>query len=474
MEGIENRLKEFFYNNEGLVIRPFKIKTYRNHKAFIAYIDGLVHMNSIEINVLKPLMKEDITQQLHYITSKTIADTLIAQVITSVNSFTVKMLDEAVFQLLKGSAIVFIEDSPTAIVVPSQNWETRSVAEPSAEAVVRGPREGFNEDLYTNITLIRRKVKNTKLKFEFITRGIYSNTELAICYIEGLADEKILKELKERIERMNIDAVLESGYIEEFIEDQPLSPFPTIGNTEKPDVVVGKILEGRIAILCDGTPFALTIPHLFIEHLQTGEDYYTRWTYASILRILRFFALFITTTLPAVYVAVQTFHQEIIPFKLFLSVASARDGIPFSSFTEAVMMIIIFELIKEAGIRMPKPVGEAISIVGAIVLGQATVEAGIASPLMVIVVALTAIAGFVVPALDEAILLSRVLLLVFASIVGFYGIVFGITMIFIYLCNLRSFGMEYLYALTPTYYKNFQDAYIRAPLWSIFIKKNAK
>ncbi|KJF27576.1 hypothetical protein TZ02_07270 [Clostridium aceticum] len=472
MEGIEDRLKEFFHNNEGLIIRPFKIKTYKNHKAFIAYIDGLIHMEAIEDNVLKPLMKEDITQQLHYITCKTIADTLISEVITSVNSFTVKQLDETVFQLLKGAAIVFIEDSPTAIVVPAQNWETRSVAEPSGEAVVRGPREGFNEDLYTNITLIRRKMKNTKLKFEFITRGIYSNTELAICYIEGLADEEILRELKARIERVSIDAVLESGYIEEFIEDQPLSPFPSVGNTEKPDVVVSKILEGRIAILCDGTPFALTIPHLFVEHLQTSEDYYIRWGYASMLRILRFLALFITVTLPAFYVAVQTFHQEIIPFKLFLSIASARDGIPFSSFTEALMMIIIFELLKEAGIRMPRPVGQAISIVGAIVLGQATVEAGIASPLMVIVVALTAIAGFVVPALDEAILLSRVLLLALASIVGFYGIVFGLVMIFVHICNLRSFGMEYLYSLTPTHYKNFQDAYIRAPLWSIFIKRN--
>lgn len=467
----KDRLEKIFHHNQDFTIRSFKIITYPKNKAFICYIKGLVDTDTMELNILKPLMNEDISHRLAVKTSSSIVDTIIEQIITSVNTFPLQSLNQVVEHLLKGYAIIIINGCPSAAAIFVSHWETRGITEPSAETVVRGPREGFNEDLSTNITMIRRKVKSPKLKFEFITRGIYSKTDLAICYIDGIANNKIVEEVKSRIEKINIDAVLESGYIEEFIDDQPFSTFPTIGTTERPDVVVGKIFEGRIVILCDGTPFALSVPHLFVEHLQTSEDYYIKWIFASTLRFFRLLALVITITLPAVYVGVQTFHHEIIPFKLFLSIASAREPIPLSSFTEALLMIVIFKLINEAGIRMPKAVGQAISIVGAIVLGQAVVEAGIASPLMIIVVALTAITSFVVPGLQNSIFLIRILLLIMASIVGFYGIAFGLIFIFVHICNLRSFGVPYLSPFAPTSLEDLEDTFIRAPLWALLIKR---
>ncbi|SET23652.1 spore germination protein KA [Natronincola peptidivorans] len=471
IEAAKKRLEEIFHHSEGLIIRPFKIRTFPRNKAFICYIDGLVDTDAMELNVLKPLMSQDISSFLGVKTSRTIAVVLVEEIITSVNTFLVGYLNQVVDELLKGGTVIVVDGSPSAIVISAAHWETRGVTEPSAETVIRGPREGFNEDLITNITLIRRKVKSPKLKFEYITRGIYSKTKLAICYIDGIANPKIVEELKNRIEKINIDVVLESGYIEEFIDDQPFCTFPAIGTTEKPDVVVGKIFEGRIAVLCDGTPFVLTVPHLLVEHLQTSEDYYMKWVFASTIRLFRLMALVITSTLPAIYVGVQTFHHEIIPFKLFLSIMSAREPIPISSLTEALLMIVIFKLINEAGIRMPTAVGQAISVVGAIVLGQAVVEAGVASPLMIIVVALTAITSFVVPGLQNSIFLIRILLLVLASIVGFYGIAFGLLFIFVYMCNLRSFGVPYLSPFAPTSVEDLEDTFIRAPLWTLLIKR---
>ncbi|MCC5911110.1 MAG: spore germination protein [Clostridiaceae bacterium] len=471
IETTKKRLDEIFHHNEGLIIRPFKIRTFPRNRSFICYIEGLVDTDAMELNVLKPLMNQDISPFLGIKTSKTITSVLVEEMITSVNTFLVGSLNQVVDELLKGGTVIIVDESPSAVVISATHWETRGVTEPSAETVIRGPREGFNEDITTNITLIRRKVKSPKLKFECITRGIYSKTNLAICYIDGIASPKIVEEVKSRIEKINIDVVLESGYIEEFIDDQPFSTFPTVGTTEKPDVVVGKIFEGRVAILCDGTPFVLTVPHLAVEHLQTSEDYYIKWPFATTLRIFRLLALVLTATLPAVYVGVQTFHHEIIPFKLFLSIVSSREPIPLSSLTEALLMIVIFKLINEAGIRMPKAVGQAISIVGAIVLGQGVVEAGIASPLMIIIVALTAITSFVVPGLQNSIFLIRILLLLLASIVGFYGIAFGLIFIFVYMCNLRSFGVPYLSPFAPTSVEDLEDTLIRAPLWTLLIKR---
>jgi spore germination protein KA len=232
--------------------------------------------------------------------------------------------------------------------------------------------------------------------------------------------------------------------------------------------VIGKLMEGRVAVLCDGTPIVLTVPRLFIENIQVSEDYYTRPLYSTILRLLRVLALLITTALPALYVAVKTFHHEIIPFRLFVALTAAREGVPMPSALEALMMVLIFELINEGGLRMPRTVGQAVSIVGAIVLGQATVEAGIASPLMVIVIALTAISSFVIPSLRDSFLMLRIYFLICGSVLGFYGIGLAMVSIFIHLCNVRSFGVEYLTPVAPITLEGLKDTYVRPPLWTLF------
>jgi spore germination protein KA len=472
LRGVECWLKEVLNKDPNLVIRSFKIKALGNKGGLIAYINGLTDLKSVEENVLRPLMTHLDLQDTKEFAGNRSVELILSQIIQSLNCSVESSMDNIIQNLLSGSTLLFIENTPNAIIINSRKWDTRGIVEPDTESVVRGPREGFNEDLATNLTLLRRKVKSPKLRFEKTTLGTYSRTGVVICYFEGIADKNIIKELKKRLEGIHIDAILESGYIEQFIEDHPLSPFPTVTNSEKPDIVIAKLMEGRIAVLCDGTPFVLVVPRLFIESLQTSEDYYTRPLYATVLRLLRVLALLITTTLPALYVAAQTFHHEIIPFRLFISLTAVREGIPMPSALEALMMVIIFELIKEAGIRMPRSVGQAVSIVGAIVLGQATVEAGIASPLMIIVIALTAISGYIVPPLDGTIFILRVYFLIAGSIIGFYGIAFAGAVMFIHMCNMKSFGVEYLSPMAPLS-SGLKDTYVRPPLWSLFFDNSA-
>ncbi len=467
LEEAEAKLREILHNDESLILRPLRIKAF-NHRALIIYINGLTDKKSIEVNVLRPLMTEEPPEDFSYCTNKEIINSLINEYIQSLDCIVEASLNAMIEKLMEGATIILLEGEATAIIVNSIEWTTRGVTEPETEAVIRGPREGFTEDILTNITLLRRKIKSPKLTFESTSLGTYSKTCVTICYLDGIADTEIIKELKKRLAAIKIDTILESGYIEQFIEDYPLSPFPSIGNTEKPDVVIGKLMEGRIAVLCDGTPFVLLVPRLFVENIQVSEDYYTRSLYATTLRFLRVFALFISTTLPALYVSIQTFHHEIVPFRLFIALTAAREGIPFTSVVEALMMVCIFELLKEAGLRMPKAVGQAISIVGAIVLGQATVEAGIASPLMVIVIALTAISSFIIPALDGTIFFLRIAYLIAGSIMGFYGITLAIVVTLIHMCNIKSFGIHYLSAMIPIPQSGLKDSYIRAPLWSLF------
>ncbi len=462
---IKQQIKEIIGESNDIVIRSLTIHAPTPEKILVVFINGLNDYRNVEYNVLKPILTHHYSKNLD---NKNLLKYLTDEVIVSLHSSMVYSFNTAVESIMGGRCVIFFEGIDGAICTGSTGWETRGIIEPQTEASIRGPREGFNEDILTNITLIRRKIKNPKLKFENITLGNISQTEIALCYIDGIVDPNILRELKKRINKIHIDSILESGYIEQFVEDNPFSPFPTVGSTERPDVVVGKILEGRVAILCDGTPFVLTVPRIFMENFQVSEDYYRLSMFSSIIRIIRLLALIVSTALPAIYVAVQTYHHEIIPFKLFLTVAGAREGIPISSFSEALMMLFIFELLKEAGIRMPRPAGQTVTIVGAIVIGQATVSAGIASPLMVIVIALTAISGFITPELDFTVFFLRILLLAAGNILGFYGIAMATGVVVIHMCNIKSFGIEYLYPFGPTSVQELKDSFVRFPLWSLF------
>ncbi|HEX7065915.1 MAG TPA: spore germination protein, partial [Bacillales bacterium] len=306
--------------------------------------------------------------------------------------------DSLINAILSGDTILLADGSTEVVSGDTKGGKTRNISQPNTQLVIRGPQEAFNETISTNIALIRRRIKSPNLRLEAMKIGKVTQTEISLMYIEGIVNTKVLKEVKRRLSEIKIDGILESGYIEQLIQDQTLTPFPTIYNTERPDVVVGNLLEGRVAILVDGTPFVLVVPAVFVQFFQSPADYYQHFLIASFLRLLRLLAFLFTMLIPAMYIALTTFHQEMIPTTLVISLAAQHEGVPFPAFVEAMLMAITFEILREAGIRMPRAVGQAVSIVGALVLGEAAVQAGIISAAMVIVVSLTGIASFAVPA----------------------------------------------------------------------------
>jgi spore germination protein KA len=372
--------------------------------------------------------------------------------------------------ILSGKAALFIDGYDTVLLIEAQGFSSRNVTEPDTESVVRGPREGFNENIEVNTGLIRRKVINSNLLFEKFTLGKQTHTKIRIAYIAGIANEKIVEEVKKRLQKIDIDAILESGYIEQLIEDHPYSIFPTVGNSEKPDIIAAKLLEGKVAILCDGTPFVLSVPYLFIENLQVSEDYYSRPYFASAIRLLRLLALFLTVATPALYVALTSYHHAMIPTILLTSMAAAEEAIAFPVLIETLLIGTAFEILREAGVRLPRPVGSAISIVGALIIGEAAVQASLVSAPMVIAMALTGISSFIVPSVNDAVVLSRLFFVLMAGVLGLYGMLISFLIILTHMCSLRSFGTPYLTPHAPIIFREWKDTLIRAPLWRMNLR----
>ncbi|GAA3407455.1 spore germination protein [Paenibacillus hodogayensis] len=368
--------------------------------------------------------------------------------------------------LLNGNSILLIEGCSRGLSIGTQELRARSVEEPNVQSVVRGPREGFTEVLSWNTSMIRRKIANRHLWIESLKIGKVTKTDVAILYIENIVAEDVLDEVRARIAKIDIDGILESNYIEEHIRDKQITPFPTIFNTERPDVVAAGLLEGRVAILVDGTPFALLVPALFTQFFQSSEDYYQKPDFATLIRMLRFLSFVLAMLTPSLYIAITTFHQEMLPTTLLYSLASQREGVPFPAFIEALLMETTFEILREASVRMPKTIGQSISIVGTLVIGQASVEAGLVSAAMVIVVSITAISNFVLPAFNMGISarIVRFLLMILAASFGLFGIFMGIIVIVVHLCGLTSFGVPYMAPLAPFRMSDQKDTLFRIPL----------
>jgi spore germination protein KA len=445
-----------FNNTSDLIIYEFE--SYSNIKMMVCYIEGFIDRSLLDRDILKPLI-------LNLDTPKNIKKIIYVSSMEELS-----LIQEVVDQMNYGSVAIFIDGFNKSYIINLNKWEKRSIEEPQAEAVVRGPKEGFIEDISTNKVMLRRRIRSNDLVFEDHTIGKQTKTKISIAYISGIANLDVLEEVKNRIEKIDIDGILESGYIEQLIEDNPTSLISTVSDTQKPDVVAGKLLEGRIAIFCDGTPHVLTIPKLFIEDIQASEDYYARPFYATFLRWLRIFSLFLSIVLPGLYVALQTFHQEMIPTVLLITMAGAREGVPFPAVIEAFLMTLMLELIKESGIRLPRAVGSAVSIVGALVLGQAAVEAGIVSAPMVIVVAATAIAEFTIPSLTEGIILYRFILILLGGFMGLYAMTCGLIIIIVQLISLNSFGVPYGFPLAPSNKQGLKDSVVRFPLRKLMFR----
>ena len=454
-----NRLKELFKDCSDIVFRQIIAGEV---EGYFLFVDGLIDTNSIQLHGINQILKEVEKERVT-------ADFLIERIISVSSVKEITKLDDAVLNVLKGNTVLLVDRVSTGIVIDAKGGQRRSVSEPETESVVRGPREGFTESLRVNTALVRQKIRSNRLKAIAKDVGEETRTGIAIMYIDGLVDPDLLKEVQARLDQIKIDGVLESGYIEELIEDNPWSVFPQIQNTERPDTVAANLLEGRVAIIIDGTPLALVMPATFWQFMQASEDYYHRYHISIFLRLLRIIFVFIALTLPSLYVAVTTYHQEMIPTNLLFSVASAREAIPFPAFVEAMIMEISFEALREAGVRLPKIVGQAVSILGALVIGQAAVEAGIVSAPMVIVVSLTGIASFTIPRFNMAISirLLRFPFIVLAGMFGLFGIVLGILVMLTHLSKLRSFGIPYLSPVSPMSVSGLKDVFIRVPWWSM-------
>jgi spore germination protein len=450
-----NYLKEILKDNSDIVFREFYMGKW---KAAFVYIDGMGDKLLLDQFVMIPLMKnaDDLKD----------AEEMKDKILTISDLREVDDFSKGIDAMLSGDTLMMLEGINKAYVIATRFWPARGVSEPSGETVVRGSREGFTETIRFNTALVRRRIRDTRLKVVPSTLGVRSKTDVVVMYISDLVNNEVLNELNKRLEKIDIDAILDSGYIEQFIEDNIYSPFPQVQSTERPDVVAAAIYEGRTAILVDNSPFALIVPATLNNIIQSPDDYNQRWMHSSFVRITRVFALFISLILPCLYIAVTSFHTGIIPTKLAYSIAASREGVPFPAFVEVIIMEISMALLLEAIVRLPRPIGATIGIVGGLIVGQAAVTAGIVSPIMIIIVASTAITEFVASnyEITSAIRMVRLGLIIASSIIGLYGIVLGVILLMCHLIKLKSFGIPYLAPAVNPNFEDQKDYLIRMPL----------
>ncbi|MDO9573882.1 MAG: spore germination protein [Candidatus Contubernalis sp.] len=454
-----------------VVIREIVIGDESKIPAAVIYLDGIVDKNTVFQHILRPLMFEAQSfQTLEKLSPKKVFKKLIENRLSAGEVMEKENNSELFTHLVGGDTIILIDGHLPFIAVSTRAWEGRGVEEPENESTIRGPREGFTETLKVNMSQLRRRIKSPHLRFDSYYIGRISQTTILVTYLNNLANPKLVKEVKQRLERINTDHIMNTGDMEEFLEDNPFSPFPQAKVTERPDVVAAGLFEGRVALLIENTPFNMILPTTFFEHLQAADDYYQRpWFGAALFRWLRMFAFNVALLLPSIYIAVTTFHQELIPTPLLVSLAGAREGVPFPAVVEALIMEVTFELLREAGLRLPASIGTAVSIVGALVLGDAAIRAGIVSPAMVIVVALTAISTFSIPGFAIALSLRqmRFPLMLLAATLGLFGVMFGLLVILIHITSLRSFGVPYMAPLAPLMPRDLKDIFMRPPFWAM-------
>jgi len=462
-------IKEIFNDCSDIIYREFIFAQREDIRLALIYVDGLVDKPQLSEQIIRALALELPVASPGADISKARAYNLIKERSLCIHQVKeTDRLEDVIEAVLSGDTVLLVDGHATAIINGARGWESRKITEPDTEVVVRGPRDCFVETLRTNTALIRRKIKNSNLKIIELKLGQVTKTDVAVVYIKGIANDKLVEEVKSRLQRIDIDGVLESGYIEELIEDNPWSPFPQVNHTERPDKLASRLLEGRAGILVDGTPFALSVPNVFIEYLHAPEDYYERFLFASAIRLIRFLALFLSMVAPSLYIAVITYHQEMLPTALLLSIAAQREAVPFPAFAEVLLMEVAFEILREAGVRLPRQVGQAVSIVGALIIGEASVRAGLVAPSTVILVALTGISSFVFfYSVSIATRLLRFPIMILSATLGLFGLISGIIIIVVHLCTLRSFGTPYLSPMAPISTGDMKDMVIRAPWWAM-------
>ncbi|WP_248928236.1 spore germination protein [Paenibacillus hamazuiensis] len=462
-------LKHTFSNCSDLTVRKLHLR--HSVPGIVVYFKELVDARQLDEELLEPLMRQRPERGDNDISfMEQIKSDLVPVALTQI----IDNKKDAVARIIKGEVVLIADNSAQALAINVKSTMHRALSEPSTESVIRGPKIGFIENIGINQALLRRNIRTPRLKMEQMLVGKVSQTEVALAYMEGAASPAVIAEVKKRMSQIELDTILESAFIEEIIRDAAYSPFPVIHVTERPDSAAASLLEGRVVILVDGSPVSMIVPVNIWHAFQTVEDYYTNYIFATFLRWLRYFFAFISLTLPSFYVAVSEFNPELIPTTLAMTLAAAREPVPFPTLIEILMMEIAFEAIREAGIRLPRPVGQTISIVGVLVIGQAAVQAGIVSAPIVIIVSLTGIASFLIPNynMSQAIRLMRFPLMLCAGIFGLYGVGAGLIALLIHLVNLRSFGVYYMAPLAPFDRDGIKDVLGRAPWWIMQKRKN--
>ncbi|WP_353093654.1 spore germination protein [Tissierella praeacuta] len=453
-------IKDIFKNDDTIKFRRFQNQYNQDIKCLIVFINGMADNYLITENIIKP-----ITINTMECLEKSPIDYLQSQIILSSECEKTNNVLDIINSIIDGDTVLFLEGSDEVITIESKGWKTRDIQEPDVERVVRGPREGFNESIIINLSLIRRKLRTNNLKFKFMDLGEITYTKLCVCYIEGLAREDVLNNLYEQLNNIKTDGILDAKYIQEYISKEPYSVFEITYTTEKPDVAVAKLLEGRIVVIIDGTPVAITLPFLFIETFQSADDYYLNYYYASLNRILRIIGFFLTISIPAIYLSLVTYNQEMVPTPLIMSIYASRLDVPLPTVFELIGLLLVFEILREAGTRMPSYIGQALSIVGALVLGSAAVDAKFVSAPIVIVVGMSGITSLITPTLGGATIIIKIGLILLSSILGLYGYVIGMSFLLLHLLKLKSFGIPYMTNLATFTLQDLKDTGVRAPRW---------
>ncbi len=436
-------------------------------KAALLALDGLVSKQIITLSILNPLLAarppKDPRARLSYIEE---------QVLGSMEQKRERSLDTLLTLLMSGFAILLVEGCGDALVFGVQGFETRGPEEPQNEVMQRGAKDGFTESYQNNIAMIRRRMKTTALKFEKAQVGSESHTPLALCYLEGVASPEIVAGVREKLRACDLETALGAGYLAGYLERRGL--FSGVGQTERPDVVCGKIAEGRVAVLVEGTPSVLLVPFLFVENFQTMDDYLTRPFYAAFIRWLKYFAFFVSAFLPGLYVAIAAHHPELLPESLMLKIAGEEMRTPFPVFLETLLLYFLYEILREAGLRAPKSLGSTVSIVGGLVIGETAVEAGVVSAPSLMTVALTAVAGYAVSRLYEPLSLLRLVFLILGGIFGVWGVTIGLTLVLLDLSATGSFGVPLLSPVSPFRARLvWRDVAAREP-WKQLSKRRAR
>ncbi|WPC42463.1 spore germination protein [Clostridium sp. JS66] len=457
-----DNIKNLMGNGMELVTKSFVIGNKNPVEASIIYVNGLVNKDMIDKDILSPLMlhvQEDLSnipQIEEYVCKKYIIMSN-TQLETDIN--------KAVDAIKRGKTSVLIEGHSSFIIIDTTGGNFRSITDPMNETSVRGPRDSFIESLETNVSIIRRRLKDRNLKTEKVIIGVRSQTDLVIMYIDDIVDKNLLKKIKDRISVIDVDGVTANSIVEQLIEEHPYSIFPQSFATERPDIVQSNLLEGRIAVLMDGSPFAMTVPSLFGDFFQTVEDYYHRTLVASFVRIIKYIAGFIVITLSSVYVTLIKFNSELIPLTFIQSIIESRKGIALTPFMSILSMNLVIEFLREGGLRLPSKIGQTISVVGGIIIGDAAIKAKIVSSLTLLVVGITTVASFLIPnyEMSLSIRLLNYPMLILANWLGALGIAIGWFFLIAYLCSLDSYGVPYF-----SFHKSdLKDILIRAPIWKM-------